>query len=199
MVAETKIQILDALEKHSAGLHLRGLTKEINGSFPNIRRFVLSLEQEGIVKTESQGNLTNITLNDSFSTSAYLKLVHTSRFLELDKNIQSTCEEIFKSMNIRPLIFLLFGDCVEQKNHKNSADILLVFQDKNNFEKINESILEISKKYKIKINLILLDYLSFEKGLLDNEDSISKKIRRNNIIVSGVEYYYASAWRFLRR
>lgn len=60
MVVQTKLNILNALDLNPSGVHLRKLSEEVNGSFPNVRRFVNLLVKEGVIKTEHQGNLLNI-------------------------------------------------------------------------------------------------------------------------------------------
>jgi len=200
MVTETKISILNALDQHSEGLHLRRLAETVNGSFPNVRRFVLNLKDEGIVKTEQQGNLLNIKLNDSISTMAYLKMVHTTRFLALPKDVKITVGELFQKLINKPLISLIF-DSNGSKNlgsKENPLSILLVYQTLENVEGIKELVSSISSKSGIKINLITAEYYAFEKGFLDKEHAFSNKIRKDSILLYGVEHYYNLLWRFLK-
>ena len=110
MVIETKLKILDELERNSLGLHLRQLTKNVNGSFPNVRRFVQILEKEGVVKAEQKANLLNITLKNSPKTLAYLKLVHTTKFLAFSMPEQNAFQEFLHNLPIKnPTSLYLIG------------------------------------------------------------------------------------------
>lgn len=204
MVTETKINILDELDRHRNGLHLRLLAQTVKGSFPNVRRFVQLLEKEGVVKTEHQGNLLNIKLNDSISTLSYLKFVHTSRFLMLSDSMQKAINEFYAKLTVKPLIFLAFG--LSSKDGKISdvkkaqgADVLAVFQkvENENENSIKEIASFVSKKYSVKINPIVVEYPAFERGFLDKGHALSNKIREDCIVLVGVEHYYNLLWRFL--
>jgi|GEM_PF-4131325 len=197
MSGETKLQILDALEHHKEGLHLRKLAKTVNGSFPNIRRFVQILGEEGVIKTEHQGNLLNIKLQDSQMTEAYLKMVHTSRLLDLEPKIQDAISEILKKIRAKPIITLLTKSGKGEKPG-NSWDLVLIFQDLDSKEPIKKIASGILNEQKIKANPVIVDYQEFEKGFLDKENEFSRKIRDDSIIFIGIEYYYNLLWRFLR-
>jgi len=199
MVVETKLHILDALDRNREGIHLRKLSEMVKGSFPNIRRFVQLLEAEGVVKTQQQGNLMNITLNDSFETSAYLKFLHTFRFMALPKEIRFSVGEMLKKMPVKPLMLIIFGSSLEKHDFKkNPVEMLLVFQNISDVEKTKLIVSEICSKADIKISPIFVDYNAFEKGFMDRDHEASNKIRKDSIVVVGVEHYYNLMWRFLR-
>jgi len=195
MVTETKISILDALERHSDGLHLRKLTSVVDGSFPNIRRFVHALKEEGVVKTEQQGNLLNIKLNDSIPTLAYLKFVQTERFMALSAPLQGVITEFLNRLPYKPVIALLVP-AIAAKKH--TYDLALIFQTVEHSEDIRRLLQEISARHGITLNPIIVDYTAFERSFLDHEHVFSNRIRHECIVFVGVEYYYRLLWRFLR-
>lgn len=195
MVMETKLSILNALEKNSDGLHLRKLTEVVDGSFPNIRRFVHVLESEGVVKTKQQGNLLNITLAESLQTVAYLKFVHTSRFMSLPPQFNIAMNDIFSQIQLKPTIALL----VPASNQKKYVyNIVFVFQTIDRSEEIKQLIARIAAQHHILLDPVLIDYASFERGLLDKNHTFSKRIKEESIILLGTEYYYRLIWRSLR-
>jgi len=196
---ETKLSILNALDKHSEGLHLRKLTEEIDGSFPNVRRFVLNLVDEGVLKTEQQGNLLNVKLNASLPTLAYLKEVHTSRLLEKSEAVRGFVFSIIQKLTIKPIIVLIFGAHAQEKIVGKTAPIemLFVFQSVEQQDSLKQQIQQISQSFHLVINPVFVDYLTFEKSFLDREHAFSNKIRKENLIVIGVEYFYTLLWRFL--
>ncbi|MDP3881655.1 MAG: hypothetical protein Q8Q31_02135 [Nanoarchaeota archaeon] len=178
MGVETKLRILDELDRHSSGLHLRQLTKNVHGSFPNVRRFVQVLEKEGIVKTEQKANLLNITLKNSPQTLAHLKLVHTSKFLAFLIPQQNAIQEFLSKLPIKPLIVSV---------PKDSSQINLVFQKIENEKEIQALAKLISHQYQIKLSPILLEYNQLE----NNPEKVPND---SQTILLGIEYYYPLLW-----
>lgn len=179
MGVETKLRILDELDRHSSGLHLRQLTKNVHGSFPNIRRFVQLLEKEGVVHAEQKANLLNITLKNSPQTLAYLKIVHTTKFLALSLPQQNAIQEFISKLSIKPLIVSI---------GKDPSQITLVFQKIENEKEIQNLSKLISHQYQIKFSPILTEYLNLEKNPQDLPND-------SQTILLGVEYYYQLLWR----
>jgi len=203
MVVQTKLSILDILDLNIEGVHLRKLTQEVHGSFPNVRRFVNLLVDEGIVKTEQKGNLLNIKLKDSFSTLAYLKFVHTSRFLSLPDYLVQGIRDCLQDLEYKPLICLIVGDSKELKDKlkkSEAIEILFVFQDleKNKNQKIKKSIKDSIEKTKLKIKPNILDYNEFKNKFIDKSDKFFNNLISRNIIITGIDYYYSLLWRFLK-
>ena len=55
----------------------------------------------------------------------------------------------------------------------------------------------ISMRTNTQINPIYLDYPNFEKNFLNIEHDFSKELKKEVIIMSGIELYYSLLWRFL--
>lgn len=176
---ETKLKILDELDRNSSGLHLRQLTKNVQGSFPNIIRFVQILEKEGVVKAEQKANLLNITLKDSPQTVAYLKMVHTFRFLFLSVPQQNAIKDFLSKLPIKPLILSISSDFTQ---------INLVFQKVENEKEIQNIANLINRQYQTKLSIKILDYLNVEKKPEEVQNNSS-------IIFLGIEHYYNLIWR----
>lgn len=196
---ETKLSILNALDKHSEGLHLRKLAETIDGSFPNVRRFVLNLVEEGVLKTEQQGNLLNVKINASLPTLAYLKEVHTSRLLTKPESVKDFAFSIIQKLSVKPIIALIFGAYAQEKSVGKAAplEMLFVFQSIEQQELLKQQVQQVSQSLHVPINPIFVDYSTFEKSFLDKEHVFSNKIRKENLVVVGVEYFYTLLWRFL--
>ena len=196
---ETKLSILNALDKHSEGLHLRKLAETVHGSFPNIRRFAYNLADEGVLKTERQGNLLNVKLNASLSTLAYMKEVHTARLLTRSESIKGFTLSIVQKLTPKPVIALIFGAYAQEKTPLKSTplDVLFVFQNSEQQESLKQQVQQLSQSFHIAVNPIIVDYSTFEKSFMDREHTFSNKIRKENVLVVGVEYFYTLLWRFL--
>jgi hypothetical protein len=188
VIHETKLSILDVLDKHSRGLHLRKLAEATEGSFPNIRRFVQVLQAEGVVVTEPFGNLLTVRLAPSLLTLAYLKFVHTSRFLALSSQTQTIVHDLMQKLSSHPIIVLV------SSLKSSSLDITFVFQDLEHVEAVKKTIQSVAQYQGISIRPQFFDHASFSRTLSEAAQ-MEQQIRDTGIIFLGVEYYYELLWR----
>ena len=196
---ETKIRIIDALDKNKNGIHIRGLTRIVKTSYNNTVRNIKILEKENTIKKEKEANLIKIKLKDNPLTIAYLKQAHTENFLKLPKKVSSSINEFLNEIQEKPLIALIFGSFAKGNYTENSdIDILLVFQKINNQTNIENTAKRISMGTNTKLSPVYVDYKNFEKNFLNKSHEFSNEIRQNIIILEGIEHYYRLSWRFLK-
>jgi len=194
----TKIKIVGELEKEHKGIHLRAIARAVNSGLPNVKRFLEILEKEKVVKKEKEANLIRFKLRKSQKTLAYLKELNTERFLQLPVKIQGSVNEFLEELEEKPLIALIFGSYAKNSYTKESdIDILLVFQKLTNEKDIENTAKKVSMRTNSKINPIYVEYVNFERNLLNKEHDFSREIRQNVIILLGIENYYSLLWRFL--
>ena len=194
---ETKIRIINILDKNKKGVHIRELARLVKTSYNNTVRNIKILEKENIIKKEKDANLIKLKLKNSPLTIAYLKQVHTENFLKLPKKVMASVNEFLGELQEKPVIALIFGSFAKG-NYTNDSDIdiLLVFQKINNSTNIENTAKRISMRTNTKLSPIYLDYENFEKNFLDKHHDFSNEIRQNIIILLGTEYYYHLFWRF---
>ena len=193
-----KIELIKILDVHKKGIHLREISRLINTGMPNVIRYVNLLEEEGVVKKNKEANLLKIELKKGQSTIAYLKHVHTEKFLSLPKKVQLTINDFLEELEIKPIISLIFGSYAKKSyTDKSDIDILLVFQ---NFRDANieDTAKKISLRNNKHINPVYVDYKEFEKNFLNKEHDFSNEIRKEVIVLNGIEYYYELLWRFMQ-
>jgi len=194
---ETKIRIINILDKNKKGVHIRELARLVKTSYNNTVRNIKILEKENIIKKEKDANLIKLKLKNSPLTIAYLKQVHTENFLKLPKKVMASVNEFLGELQEKPVIALIFGSFAKG-NYTNDSDIdiLLVFQKINNSINIENTAKRISMRTNTMLNPVYLDYENFEKNFLDKHHDFSNEIRQNIIILLGTEYYYHLFWRF---
>lgn len=196
---ETKLKIIAELEKNQLGVHLRGLSRLVNSGLPNVKRFLMILEKEGVVRKEKEANLVRFKLREGEKTIAYLKYLNTEKALALPSNVQAAINEFLEELEIKPLIALIFGSYAKGNYNKESdIDILLVFQKIENEKTINNTAKRISMRTNTKISFVYVNYNNFERNFLDKNHDFSKEIRQDVIIIMGIEHYYNLFWRFLK-
>ena len=195
---ETKIKIIDALDKNKKGIHIRELARLVKTSYNNTARNIKILEKENTIKRIKDANLIKIKLKDSPLTVAYLKQAHTENFLKLPKKIINSASEFLNEMQEKPLIALVFGSFAKGNYTGNSdIDVLLVFQKIINQADIENTAKRIGMRTNTKITPVYVDYGQFEKNFLNKNHEFSNEIRQNVIILAGIEHYYRLLWGFL--
>ena len=195
---KTKLKMIDLLEQHKEGIHLRGLSRLLKTGLPNVTRYANILEKENVLQKKKEANLVILKLKKSQKTIAYLKQINTDRFLSLPKKIQIAVTDFSDELGVNPLLTIIFGSYAKGNYTKNSdIDVLLVFQKLENEKQIENTAKRISMRTNTNINSIYLNYKNFEKNFLNKEHDFSKEIRQKIIIFSGVELYYSLLWRFL--
>ena len=194
---ETRIRIIDVLNKNRKGIHIRELARIVKTSYNNIVRNIKILEKENVIKKEKEANLVRIKLKNNPLTIAYLKQAHTENFLKLPKKVYSSINEFLNELQEKPLIFLIFGSFAKGNYSKDSdIDILLVFQKVSKQENIESTAKRVSMRTNTKLSPVYVDYESFEKNFLNKNHEFSNEIRQNVIILEGIEHYYRISWRF---
>ncbi|MFH1064902.1 MAG: nucleotidyltransferase domain-containing protein [Nanoarchaeota archaeon] len=196
---ETKLRIIDLLEKRTEGMHMRGLSRELDTGLMNVSRHAAALQKEGVIKRQKVANTVNLTLRESQRTIAYLKQANIERFLALPRNIQAAAADFLTELGQKPLIALIFGSYAKKNYTAGSdIDILLVFQKVENKESIENTAKRISMRTNTRISPVYTDFKSFEKNFLDRGHDFSKEIRHASIVLSGTELYYPLVWRLNR-
>ena len=195
---ETKIKIINALDKNKKGVHIRELSRLVKTSYNNTVRNIKILEKENVIKKENDGNLIKIKIKNYPLAIAYLKLAHTENFLSLPKKISNSVLDFINELSEKPLISLIFGSYAKGGYTNDSdIDILLVFQKISNQANIENTAKRVSMKTNTKLSPVYLDYNNFQKNFLNKNHEFSSEIRQNIIIITGIEYYYELSWRFL--
>ncbi len=195
---ETKIRIIDALDKHMKGVHIRELARLVDTSYNNTVRNIHLLEKENILKKEKEANLIKITLKNSPLSIAYLKQAHVEHFLKLPKKISGPIAEFLNELKDRPLIALVFGSFAKgDQTNDSDIDILLVYQKITDQNDIENTSKRVSMRTNTTLSPVYEDYASFEKNFLNKNHGFSNEIRKNVIILLGIEHYYSLLWRFL--
>ena len=72
-----------------------------------------------------------------------------------------------------------------------------MFQELKHEGRIETAAKRISMRTNTRISPVYLDYLSFEKNMLNKEHDFSGEIRQKVIVLLGVELHYSLLWRFL--
>ncbi len=195
---KTKLKMIELLEQHKNGAHLRELSRLLKTGLPNVTRYANLMEKEGVIKKQKDANLLKLKLKENPRTIAYLKQVNTERFLTLPKKIQGAINDFLSDLEVKPLTIIIFGSYAKGTYTTDSdIDILLIFQKLENENQIENAAKKIGMRTNTHISPVYLNYKNFEANFLNKEHDFSKEIREKAIVLSGTEIYYSLLWRFL--
>lgn len=195
---ETKLKIIDVLDKNKKGIHIREIARVVKTSYNNTVRNLKILEKEKVIKKENEANLVKISLKNNPLTIAYLKQINTEKFLLLPQKIWNALIEFLDELNEKPLVALIFGSYAKG-NYASSSDVdlLLIFQEVKKIKVIENTAKRISMRTNTKLNVIYVDYCEFENNMKNKDHSYSNEIKNNAIIIKGTEDYYPLVWKSL--
>ncbi|MBU0469869.1 MAG: nucleotidyltransferase domain-containing protein [Nanoarchaeota archaeon] len=162
------------------------LAKARKVNYKSAYQNILKLRDKKIIETEKLGNTTNCSFNYKFDSLVFAVESERREDKLKDKKINSVFREL-KNVENPFFIVLLFGSYASGKQTKGSdIDILII---------VNDSTLE----NEIKRNLSILPfdvhctYLStkeFKSMINSREFNVVEEVKKNNIILRGVEGYY---------
>jgi predicted nucleotidyltransferase len=156
--------------------HVRGLAKDLGTNQTTIARKVKELEGENIVEFREEGRNKVYFLRNSLETREYFYLLEHKKFLQvvyLFPVIRKIVKKIKKDKKIK--LAILFGSYVKKQQTKNSdIDVYIETQD-----------LNVKKRLEL-----MNSKLSVKVGKYDSNNLLVKEIRKNHVILKGVERYY---------
>ena len=88
---ETKLKIIEELEKNQKGVHLRELSRLVRTGLPNINRFVGILEKEKVIKKQREANLLKIFLRGFSCVNTHLKNSYSTLSLFRSPRLRGLC------------------------------------------------------------------------------------------------------------
>jgi len=183
-----KMEILEKIYLNP-GIHLRELSRKTKLGMPSVKHHVDFFFKENIITKKKEGK--NLKLFINFKNKqiiSYLYKIEMSRLYNLPKKIENIIFDILSDLQKKPIICIIFGSYANGTyTDQSDLDILLVFNDTN--KKIEDKIQLINSRYSIKLELVYLNWLEFKRKFFDYSNDFMKEIKKNKIIVSGIEHW----------
>lgn len=195
---ETKVYL--ALYLNKTGIHIREICRFTKLTMPTVTKHIKKGEDRGIIISERKGQLKICKLN--FKSQKIVPLIQNielARFLALPHNIQDSFNSFMSDLREKPLIALIFGSFAKKTYTKRSdLDVLLVFQriDNKLTKDIETSANKIEGRTMVNIQPVSLGYEEFEKEILNRENEFMKDIKKNSIVLHGIDIYFKFIGRF---
>ena len=175
------IKVIESLKKEKLYFNqISGLTgiKSKNNLLKNLDSLV---KLKILIKEKNKSNTFYNINYDNFFSLILLQIINIAKFQNLPFERRKPIEELINKM--KPLMIILFGSTAKENYKKESdIDLLLIFNTK---PKNIEEISEISSKYGIKLNPIILKFSEINI----NDDTI-KHIFLTGYPIIGHNYFY---------
>lgn len=200
MISEGEKRIYLTLYMKKEGLHIREICRLTKLTLPTVTKHINRGESEGTIASERKGQLKICRLN--FKTPKLVSIlqdIELTRFEELPYNVQDSFNSFVDDLGEKPLMTLIFGSFAKNiYSKKSDLDVLLVFQriDHKLIKSIELSAAKIKGRTMVNIQPVSLGYNEFEKKILDTENEFMKDIRRNVLVLHGLDVYLKLIGRF---
>lgn len=171
------------------GVHMRELSRRIKLSLPAVKKQVDKMSMEGLIIKKREGRNTKLYLNrKNSSLSPYLNQVEHMRLKKLPAAVSSAVLGLLAAMDKKPLVVAIFGSYARGTYTKSSdIDIFFVFGELD--KTIEQKARMISSRYSLKIEPVYLTWEIFRKKFFDEKDAFMNEVKRNKIIVHGIDYW----------
>lgn len=200
MLSKGELKVYSVLYKNKEGLHLREICRRTNLTLPTVSKHInRGVEEDRINKTK-KAQLVISKLNfSSPKLVPIIKEIEVNRYKNLPRVVRESINSFLDDIPEKPLIALVFGSYAnENYSKKSDLDILLVFQRLNHklIEKIEERANKIKGRTGMDIEPVSMSYDDFQKKILNKEDEFTKDIRKDSLVLKGLEDYLSLIGRF---
>ena len=200
MISQGEKKVYFALYLNKEGLHIREICRQAGLTLPAVIRHVNSGESGKNIICETKGRMKLCKLNfGSPNLVSKMQEVEQARFQSLPHSIRESTDSFMSDLKEKPLAAFIFGSYAKGTHGKGSdLDIMLVFQriDGRLAKEIESSATKISSRTGVDMQPVSISYQEFEKKILDRENEFMKDIRKDSLIISGLDLYLKLLGRF---
>lgn len=154
----------------TARLHLREIARQTQLFEPSVSRFLQSLEQEGVLRSEKDGNMKKYALKKGLRTYFILEAFDLQRLENLPSIRRKAIKIYLDTLPEKPVYAVLFGSTAKGTHREDSdIDIFLVT---NNKISVKHAENESNALTTMNINTFQISYKDFIIELKMKEDAV---------------------------
>ena len=172
------------------GMYVRSLSRELKVGIPSIKYELDKLLSKKVITSRKEGRNLKFYVNFSNKmTVPCLYNVEYSRVSELPKNVQDAVFHFLEFLQHKPVLTLVFGSYARGDYKKGSdLDVLVVFSETID-KRIEQKSKIISSRHGISFEPVYLSWDDFSKRYFDRSDSFMSQIRKDKILINGIEWW----------
>ncbi|HIE05959.1 MAG TPA: hypothetical protein EYP58_04070 [bacterium (Candidatus Stahlbacteria)] len=157
-------------------MHVRAIAKELEGNHTTVRRILQNLMEKNAIDYRQEGKNKVYFLKRTLEARNYVIMAETyklNRILSRYPELRDIVEQVKGISKIR--LAILFGSYAAEKAGKDS-DIDIFIETRDNA--VKKELQYLNSRLSVKI------------GLFDKSSPLIKEIKRNHVIIKGVERFY---------
>ncbi len=172
----------------SAKLHLREIARKAKLHEPSTTTFLKSLDKDGILKSEKDGNQKKYSLKLNYKTYSVFELFDLEKLSALPSIRKNAIKYFIEHLKEKPLIAFVFGSTAKGVFKDDSdIDILLISNKKINTEEAKKHSEALTG---IKISIFQITLNDFLKEIKLKEDPVIQSAIASGYPVLNNLYYY---------
>ncbi|MBS3166259.1 nucleotidyltransferase domain-containing protein [Candidatus Woesearchaeota archaeon] len=172
----------------TAKLHLREIARKAKLYQPSTTTFLKSLEKDGILKSEKDGNQKKYSLKLNNNTYGIFGLFDLERFNILPSIRRNTINYFIEHLRKKPLIVFVFGSTAKGTFKDNSDVDLLIIG--NTMINTNEAEKHAEALTGIRISIFQMTLEAFSKEIKLKEDPVIQSAITSGYPIFNNQYYY---------
>jgi len=172
----------------TAKLHLREIARRSKLHEPSTTKFLSSLEQDKILKSEKDGNLKKFSIRKNNVSYFIFEMFDIEKLDKLPDIRRKSIHCYLEALPEKPIFAILFGSTAKETyNESSDVDILIVANKKIDVKMAEK---EADALAGIKISSFQIDYRHFLKELRLKEDKVVQSaVNTGYPIINNVAYY----------
>lgn len=169
-------------------IHLRDIARRTKMNENSASRFLGSLEKQGILKSEKDGNLKKYSTRKNNGVYFIYTMFDIGKFNKLPILRRHAIEFFFKQLEEKPVILFLFGSTAKEIfTNKSDIDLLMIVNKK---IKTEDAERYAEAQTGIRISCFQIAYKSFLKELKTQEDKVvGSAISTGYPITNHIKFY----------
>ena len=172
----------------AAKLHLREIARRTGLFGPSVYRFLNSLEKDGILKSEKDGNLKKYSVRKGLRAYFLFEAFDLEKFEKLPEIRRNAVKTYLDSLPEKPVFAVLFGSTAKGTYREHSdVDVLLVTNRRINAEKAEK---ETNALTAMKMSTFQITYKNFLTDLKMKDDKVVQSAANSGYpLISHLQYY----------
>lgn len=180
-------EIIKYLLKNKEGCTINQIAQDLKKDYKNIHANSKRLEEQQVIKIETFGKASRVTLNNKIHPLLYQAEYERQQKLLRNKEIKTMLDYYKRNLPTKLYILLVFGSYAKGTATKHSdIDLFFIIPD----EKTEKDIDRISALIPLKIHTNIFTEKQFKEMKNSKEQTVGSEAIKNNIILHGIESYY---------
>ncbi len=178
------------IENKNEELNILKISKELRMDYKNVHSTVKRLEKELLIKLESFGQSSRVTLISQVHPLIFEAEYNRRKEILKDKNLAVMLNDFKNVLKSKCYTLLIFGSYAKKTQTKNSdIDLMFIVPDGKE-ELFEKDVYRAAKSLPLPIHHLVFSEKQFLEMADAKKSNVGQEALKNNIILYGIETYY---------